>query len=91
MIGGGTTQRVERRPKRKAALDWPVVTLSRISQVAEEALAPDRYRIQERDGVRALVCGEAPGVTVRLQPGTTVAASAAVRSFSMARPLAAPS
>ncbi len=80
MIGGGSTQRVEERPERAAALAWPVVTLSRISQVAQEALAPDRYRIQERAGVRALVCGEAPGVAVRLQRGSTVAASAARRA-----------
>jgi membrane protease YdiL (CAAX protease family) len=80
MIGGGSAQRVDEAPNGAVVLDWPVAVLPSASRDTEEAIAPDRYRIQERAGVRLLICSEAPGVAVRMQRGTTVAATAARRA-----------
>jgi hypothetical protein len=79
MIGGSTAQRFERAGGPLAPRRRPLA--QRLPDPgAALAGAPDRYRILESDGLRTLVCSEAPGVTVRVQQGVTWTAAAARRA-----------
>ncbi len=78
MIGGGTARQVDRGLT--SALQARAAARSEAPSRPLGAAAPDRYRIQEAEGFRTLICTEAPGMVVRLQQGVTWTAAAARRA-----------